>query len=590
MPETAKVVASTAGSLHEEAWLVRADHNIKLGALYMRELLDKLGGNVPLAVGSYNAGPEAITRWQSHAKGETLDVFVETIPFLETRGYVVRVMGNLARYGYMERGEAGVPRGAARHELRLVACNATTRPPEGRLWCLRHVLGLFFAAVFIALNGFFVAAEFALVKICTTLANTQKAPREDPRDRRARRAVVSRLDRYLSVTQFGITLASLGLGWIGEPALEASSHGVAVFVIGHEPGEHRRTIVVVVIAFALLTFGHVLFGELVPKLVAIQRSEPRRVRLGARRSSSSTSSSGRSSSSSSSATRLILRSMGMSADAASEGTLSEDELIGILAANAARSPGGKGKRRPRRARPRFAQRTARHAMVPRVDVFTLPIATTGEEAVEADPHAPVLARRPHEGAQRRRGRRLPLREGLPPRSRAHEAAVLESVDARASSSSRRRRACSTCSATCSGRRSRSRSSSTSTAARAASSRWRTCSRRLSARSATSSTWRPHASSPVPNESNAWDVDARATIEELRAHRRPGRGRASGPRRWAPSSSHRLGRIPRIGDKVELGPDATAEVTSVSRRRIMRVRIRLQAQPTIESVRLSRAIR
>ena len=78
-------------------------------ALYLRELLDKLGGNVPLAVGAYNAGPEAITRWLGHAKGETLDVFVETIPFLETRGYVVRVMGNLARYGYMDRGEAGVP-------------------------------------------------------------------------------------------------------------------------------------------------------------------------------------------------------------------------------------------------------------------------------------------------------------------------------------------------------------------------------------------------------------------------------------------------------------------------------------------------
>ena len=109
MPDTAKAVASGASLPHEEGWLVRADHNITLGALYMRDLLDKLGGNVPLATGAYNAGPEAITRWQSHAKGESLDVFVETIPFLETRGYVVRVMGNLARYGYLDRGEAGVP-------------------------------------------------------------------------------------------------------------------------------------------------------------------------------------------------------------------------------------------------------------------------------------------------------------------------------------------------------------------------------------------------------------------------------------------------------------------------------------------------
>jgi len=109
MPETAKVVANGAGMAHEEGWLVRPDHNIALGALYMRDLLAKLGGNVPLATGAYNAGPDAIMRWQSHAKGETLDVFVETIPFLETRGYVMRVMGNLARYGFLDRGEAGVP-------------------------------------------------------------------------------------------------------------------------------------------------------------------------------------------------------------------------------------------------------------------------------------------------------------------------------------------------------------------------------------------------------------------------------------------------------------------------------------------------
>jgi soluble lytic murein transglycosylase len=109
MPDTAKAVAGGASLTHEESWLVRPDHNIALGALYMRDLLDKLGSSVPLAVGAYNAGPEAIQRWQSHAKGETIDVFVETIPFLETRGYVVRVMGNLARYGFMERGEAGVP-------------------------------------------------------------------------------------------------------------------------------------------------------------------------------------------------------------------------------------------------------------------------------------------------------------------------------------------------------------------------------------------------------------------------------------------------------------------------------------------------
>ncbi|MBS2020057.1 MAG: transglycosylase SLT domain-containing protein [Deltaproteobacteria bacterium] len=110
MPETARVVASGAGLPHEEGWLTRPPHNVALGALYLRELLDKLGNDTALASGAYNAGPEAIQRWRARAKGQTLDVFVETIPFLETRGYVVRVMGNLARYGFLDRGDAGVPR------------------------------------------------------------------------------------------------------------------------------------------------------------------------------------------------------------------------------------------------------------------------------------------------------------------------------------------------------------------------------------------------------------------------------------------------------------------------------------------------
>jgi soluble lytic murein transglycosylase len=110
MPETARKVAAATGAKFEDAMLTSPQTNIALGAAYLKELTTELASNVPLVVGAYNAGVEAITRWEARAKGqETLDVFVETIPFLETRGYVVRVMGNLARYGYMERGEAGVP-------------------------------------------------------------------------------------------------------------------------------------------------------------------------------------------------------------------------------------------------------------------------------------------------------------------------------------------------------------------------------------------------------------------------------------------------------------------------------------------------
>ncbi|MBX3209159.1 MAG: transglycosylase SLT domain-containing protein [Labilithrix sp.] len=109
MPETARATAKAIGLVHDDAMLTSPSQSVTLGALYLRAMLDAFSDNVVLAVAAYNAGPEAIQRWLGHAKGETLDVFVEAIPFVETRGYVARVLGNLARYGYMERGEAGVP-------------------------------------------------------------------------------------------------------------------------------------------------------------------------------------------------------------------------------------------------------------------------------------------------------------------------------------------------------------------------------------------------------------------------------------------------------------------------------------------------
>ena len=238
------------------------------------------------------------------------------------------------------------------------------------------MFGLLLACLFIFMNGFFVAAEFALVKVnATKLSN--RGLRGDKRAKMAQ-AVVGRLDRYLSVTQLGITLASLGLGWIGEPAIEHVVLQLFSKVLGHEPSKAVTT-VAVVIAFCILTLGHVLFGELVPKLIAIQKSEatalnaayPLRAIYLAFRPLLFVLEK---------ATGVILRSMGMSPDAASEGTLSEEEIVGILAANTARSPNGKAKAELVERVLHFADRTARHAMVPRVDVASMPVETSGAEA------------------------------------------------------------------------------------------------------------------------------------------------------------------------------------------------------------------
>ncbi len=110
LPETAKTLATTMEMPHDDARLTSPPYNIALGAHYLRELIERFHGQAPLAIGAYNGGPEAIARWLSRAPGLELDVFIERIPYRETRDYIGRVMGNLARYGYMREGEAGVPK------------------------------------------------------------------------------------------------------------------------------------------------------------------------------------------------------------------------------------------------------------------------------------------------------------------------------------------------------------------------------------------------------------------------------------------------------------------------------------------------
>jgi CBS domain containing-hemolysin-like protein len=120
----------------------------------------------------------------------------------------------------------------------------------------------------VLLNGFFVAAEFAIVKVRSTQIETLLKRR----DRRARFAddVIQHLDAYLSATQLGITLASLGLGWLGEPFVATIIESAL-----NEIGVHSRAAVTSIsfgLAFAFITFLHIVVGELAPKSLAIQRA------------------------------------------------------------------------------------------------------------------------------------------------------------------------------------------------------------------------------------------------------------------------------------------------------------------------------
>jgi CBS domain containing-hemolysin-like protein len=125
-------------------------------------------------------------------------------------------------------------------------------------------------AVLVLLNGFFVAAEFALVKV----RDTQLSPLVAQGHRRARiaRRVIGNLDASLSACQLGITLASLGLGWIGEPVF-ATLLRPLLDLLAIRSADVRETIAFVV-GFSVLTFLHISAGEQGPKWLAIQRPLP----------------------------------------------------------------------------------------------------------------------------------------------------------------------------------------------------------------------------------------------------------------------------------------------------------------------------
>jgi CBS domain containing-hemolysin-like protein len=435
------------------------------------------------------------------------------------------------------------------------------------------VWGLVVAALCIALNGFFVAAEFAVVKVRAT----QLRSRARKGDKKAMVAVsiVSRLDRYLSVTQFGITLASLGLGWIGEPALSGLLDRADVAFTG-APASRVTHVALDVLAFVILTFGHVLLGELVPKLVAIQRSEATAMAAAIplhvvyvtflpflwllERAS-----------------RLVLRTMGMSPDVTSvEGRFSHDEILAILAASAVRSPQGKSTAELFERVIRFSQRAARHSMVPRVDVVSLPLQTSGREARDFV--------RTHEFS------RIVLTSG---RSLDDVAGYLYAKDFLLHADadmlpdlSPLRRDILFVPEVQSGVDVLREMQRKQIPIAVVVDEYGGTSGILTMEDLLEEIVgeirdefdeEPQRVLRVQGVEDTWEVDGRAAMEELRAIGVPVADAELGEPVGA-FVVELLGRLPRAGDKVELARGATAEVTAISRRRVTRVRVRLKREP------------
>ena len=132
------------------------------------------------------------------------------------------------------------------------------------------ISGLLLTLFLVALNGFFVSAEFSIVKV--RYSQIHLKAEQGNKFAKMSEHIIDNLDAYLSATQLGITLASLGLGWIGEPVVSKMiSSLLAALNISITP-EMLHSISLPV-GFVIITVLHIVFGELAPKSIAIRKSE-----------------------------------------------------------------------------------------------------------------------------------------------------------------------------------------------------------------------------------------------------------------------------------------------------------------------------
>src|SRR4051812_39678599 len=144
---------------------------------------------------------------------------------------------------------------AAEHSISLVAA-------------LTKLVGVLF---FVGANAFFVGAEFALVSVRRTRLETRAAAGS----RRALAALrlINDPSFFISATQLGVTLASLALGWVGEPTLASLLEPLAEAIAPAGRAAYVAHILAIIIAFAVITFLHIVLGELMPKMAALERAE-----------------------------------------------------------------------------------------------------------------------------------------------------------------------------------------------------------------------------------------------------------------------------------------------------------------------------
>ncbi|MDQ2747321.1 MAG: hemolysin family protein [Acidobacteriota bacterium] len=130
-----------------------------------------------------------------------------------------------------------------------------------------------FALIFfiVGLNGFFVASEFALVSVRRT--RVEARAEEGSGNAKAALRLLANPTRFISAVQLGVTLASLALGWLGEPTIAKLLEPLAEKIASEGTVAYVAHITAIIISFAVITFLHVTLGELVPKMFALEKAE-----------------------------------------------------------------------------------------------------------------------------------------------------------------------------------------------------------------------------------------------------------------------------------------------------------------------------
>jgi putative hemolysin len=146
-----------------------------------------------------------------------------------------------------------------------MAVEAAVSPP-----LIAIIAGILAVPILVAINGFFVAAEFALVAVRST--RIEELVKKGVKRAVAVQDALSNLDRSIAATQLGITLASIALGWVGEAVVEILLQPLFTHLPERIAFVSRHALAITV-AFTFVTFMHVVFGELIPKAIALQLPE-----------------------------------------------------------------------------------------------------------------------------------------------------------------------------------------------------------------------------------------------------------------------------------------------------------------------------